>query len=267
MIAVATVLVAILASMLIARIGTVALTVTGLSRESARFQARSALTRTGFTTPEAERVVDHPIRRRIIMLLMILGVSVNVTIIGALVLSFIDPQSGATTLVRTLLLVAGLAGLLALARNERVDRRLTQLIARLLRTYTDLDARDYARLLKLSGPYAVTEMVVGPRHWLAGRILADAELTDEGTIVLGIQRADGSYIGVPRGDAPIHEGDTLILYGHGGLLAELGKRPAGPAGDESHADAVAEHRIILNAETVRDPARGPGREERVSGGS
>jgi len=35
-------------------------TATGLSRESARFQARSALTGGGFTTTESEAVVRHP---------------------------------------------------------------------------------------------------------------------------------------------------------------------------------------------------------------
>ena len=54
-------------SLFITRLATIALTYTGLSREAARFQARSAFTGTGFTTSEAERVVDHPVRRRIIM--------------------------------------------------------------------------------------------------------------------------------------------------------------------------------------------------------
>ena len=48
------VLVVLLVSLLIARVGTVALTVTGMSREAARFQARSAFFGVGFTTGEAE---------------------------------------------------------------------------------------------------------------------------------------------------------------------------------------------------------------------
>jgi hypothetical protein len=49
-------------SLIITRIATTALSLTGLSWEAARFQARSAFTGTGFTTTEAERVVDHPVR-------------------------------------------------------------------------------------------------------------------------------------------------------------------------------------------------------------
>lgn len=54
MTAVLTLLVVILESMVITRIATIALMATGLTRESARFQARSALTGVDFTTSESE---------------------------------------------------------------------------------------------------------------------------------------------------------------------------------------------------------------------
>lgn len=71
------------------------------------------------------------------------------------------------------------------------------------------------------------------------------------------QRGDGEYLGAPRGDLPVQAGDTLIIYGPGPRVAELDRRPAGPEGDEAHADAVAEHRVVLNAEAFSDPARQP----------
>lgn len=255
MVAVATVIIAVVISILIARVATVALTVTGLSREAARFQARSALTGTGFTTSEAENVVDHPVRRRIIMLLMIVGNAGIVTIIATLMLSFVGDTPREETLLRLAVLLGGLLAVWAAASNERVDRALTQLIARMLRQYTDLDTRDYARLLKLHGPYAVTEMTVQEGDWLASSTLSDRALLDEGIVVLGVQRADGSYVGAPRGDTPIEPGDTLTLYGSGPRLGELDRRPAGPVGDEAHADAVVHHRLVLNAEAYSDPAR------------
>jgi len=45
--------------------GSVSLEATGMERDRARFQALSALTGTGFTTQEAESIVNHPKRRRI----------------------------------------------------------------------------------------------------------------------------------------------------------------------------------------------------------
>jgi hypothetical protein len=60
-------------SILINKIATVALVQTGVAKHIARFQARSALTGCGFTTTEAEKVINHPVRRRIVAILMLLG--------------------------------------------------------------------------------------------------------------------------------------------------------------------------------------------------
>ena len=70
MAALISVFIAITLSLLITRIATEALTLTGLSRTSASFQARSAFTGAGFTTAESEAVVKHPVRRRIIIVLV-----------------------------------------------------------------------------------------------------------------------------------------------------------------------------------------------------
>lgn len=257
MAAVATMLAAVVLSILIAKIATVALTVTGLSREAARFQARSAVTGAGFTTSESERVVAHPVRRRIIMGLMLVGNAGLVTVIATLMLSFFTTRSRGEALLRLALLSGGLVSIVALARSERFDRWLTGVTARLLRAATDLDTRDYARLLKLSGPYSVCELSVQADDWLAGRTLEELKLTDEGIIVLGIQREDGSYIGAPRGSTPILAEDVLIVYGPRPCVAELDQRPAGPEGDRAHEEAAAEHEHVLLAEAVADPARGP----------
>ena len=74
-------------SYLIVRIATVALTLTGMDEEKARFQALSAFTGTGFTTTEAEIVVKHPVRRKIVMTLMVLGNAGLASVIASLILS------------------------------------------------------------------------------------------------------------------------------------------------------------------------------------
>ena len=53
MVAVVSVLFILAVSLLITRIATVALQLTGLSKANARFQARSAFTGVGYTTSEA----------------------------------------------------------------------------------------------------------------------------------------------------------------------------------------------------------------------
>ena len=74
-------------SFLIVRVGAVALELTGLDRHRAIFQALSAFSGTGFTTKEAELVVTHPQRRKIISTLMVLGNAGVVSIIAAFVVS------------------------------------------------------------------------------------------------------------------------------------------------------------------------------------
>ena len=60
LIAILTLFIIIFMSLLVMRIATMALMLTGLSRESARFQARSAYTGVGFTTTESESIAGHP---------------------------------------------------------------------------------------------------------------------------------------------------------------------------------------------------------------
>jgi hypothetical protein len=65
MIPVISVLLVVILSVVVIRVATVALVHTGMGREAARFQARSAFTGVGYTTSEAESIVTHPVRRRI----------------------------------------------------------------------------------------------------------------------------------------------------------------------------------------------------------
>jgi Trk-type K+ transport system membrane component len=82
---------AISISFLIVRAAAIALMLTDLDIRKAKFQALSAFSGTGFTTKESEAVVNHPMRRKIITGLIILGnvgiVTVIVTTTSSLVTS------------------------------------------------------------------------------------------------------------------------------------------------------------------------------------
>lgn len=249
-------LVVVTLSLIIERIATVALTLTGLSRDAATFQARSALTGTGFTTAEAEQVLTHPARRRIIMWLMAARDFEFVTGVSTLILAFLGIGSTREGVVRGLVLCAGLAALGLLASSRWVNRHLARLIAAVLRRWTTLDVHDYATLLGLTAGYAVRELRVGRQSWVAHRRLDELHLPKEGVTVLAIQRADGDFVGAPSGSSVINPRDTLILYGQAERLAEIGGRRVGRGGDQAHSDAMDAHRALVQEQDREELARG-----------
>lgn len=245
MLALVTLFIVVLLSLLVTRVAAVALTLTGMSREAARFQARSAFTGVGFTTSEAELVVKHPVRRRIVMALMLLGNIGIASVIATLILSFAAGGSG--ELRRGLVLLAGVAVLWLAASSQWIGRHLERLIARVLRRWTDLPRRDYGSLLHVREDYGISELRVGPEDWLAGRTLAQTRPGDEGMVVLGIERGD-AYLGAPSGSTEVCADDTLLLYGPVGRVKELDRRLRGRSGDAKHAEAVEERSRRTEAE-------------------
>jgi K+/H+ antiporter YhaU regulatory subunit KhtT len=250
-------------SILVTRIAAVALTHTGLTRETARFQARSAFTGVGFTTSESEKLVNHPVRRKILQILMLVGNAGIITAVSSLILSFIGDGNTLHLAWKVVIIVAGSIVLLGLASSKWVDRHLSNLISRALNRYTSLDVNDYASMLRLAGEYQITEMQVKPDGWLAGKQLADGQLTDEGIIVLGITRKDGTYIGAPKGDTKVQAHDLLILYGRSASLSKLDRRRQGAQGDRDHVLGVAEQEEIQQQEEIKDESAG-GKEESTS---
>lgn len=248
MLSILTLLMVLTFSILVTRIASVALIHTGLSRESAKFQARSAFTGVGFTTSESEKVVNHPVRRRILLMLMLLGNAGIVTAVSTLIISFVNFDGTTALAWRIVLLVTGIVALWSLASSHWVDRRLSNLIDRMLKRYTRLDVKDFAGLLHLAGEYQVTEMQIREGDWLAGQTLKKAALRKEGVLVLGINKPDGRFAGAPEADARLEANDSLILYGRTDSLENLDRRKRGFRGDIEHSRQIAEQREVARQE-------------------
>ena len=99
-------------SLLVTRIAAMALMFTGLSHEVARFQARSAFSGVGFTTTESELIMNHPVRRKIIMILMLLGNIGIATVVATVMVSLLSTASSENWLRNILLFVGGLSSAL-----------------------------------------------------------------------------------------------------------------------------------------------------------
>lgn len=122
MFAVFSTLIVLALSVVVVRIATVGLTMTGVSKDLAQFQALSAFTGAGFTTRESEDIVNHPLRRRITMHLMLLGHVGIVVAVPSIVLSFLNtsPQeswTGQLTIRMCVLAVGFVVVVIAAAAN------------------------------------------------------------------------------------------------------------------------------------------------------
>ena len=232
-------LIIIFLSILINRIATVALTFTGLSREMAQFQARSALSTVGYTTSESENVVNHPVRRRIISLLMLVGNAGIAGVLATVVVTFTG-QSENPLYMRFIVLGLGVFLLWAVAMSKWVDDQLFKLISWALRRFTRMESHDFINLLHLGAGYSVTELQIEEDDWLIGQRLDQLRLSDVGVNVLGIQRVNNVFEGNPTGSTYIRGLDKLIVYGNRESIVEFDLRRSQPDGEEVHAVLVAE---------------------------
>jgi hypothetical protein len=85
---------------------------TGLSWDAASFQAYSAFFGVGFTTREAELVVRHPVRRRIIRDLIFAGNVGLTSALATLIVTFVQ-TSGTKQTLTTMGIILGGAGVVA----------------------------------------------------------------------------------------------------------------------------------------------------------
>ncbi len=252
MIAVFTVLFVLAVSLTVIRIAAAALALTGISRDLAHFQALSAFTGSGFTTKESEDIVNHPVRRRIVMHLMLLG-NAGIVVAIASVLRLVLEESGGTDWydkfwIRLLTLFVGVGVLWATARSGPVEKLMWKANAWALNRWSRIEVQDYSRLFHLAEDYGVSELRVHEGDWLAGHPLDQLQLTNEGVLVLGIERAGGHYVGTPRGETSVEPGDSLIMYGRQETLAELHSRSEGMVGNLRHVIAVTRQADVREQE-------------------
>ena len=259
LIAICTLLFTISLTLLVTRVAAVALTLSGVSAEIAQFQARSAFTGAGFTTTESETIVNHPVRRKIVSSLMLIGNIGMAGVIASVIATFTYDTEKTNWPMRIGVLVAGITLLFLLARSRFLSRIISKMIERALLKWTSLDIRDYVSLLHLGAGYVVLELQVNEGDWVEGKPLSESRLSSEGVLVLGIHRTGGKYVGSPVGTTMLETGDSLTLYGPIDRLQELDLRKRGHDGDRAHRIAVqaqkeASKDEITDAETDNHPA-------------
>lgn len=219
-------------ALVIVRIGAKALMMTGLSRDVAEFQAISCFFGVGFTTSESEMIMGNRARRKIASHLIISG---NIGLTGALstlIVTFVnsDPDwldrlipldGSAAFFFKFGLILAAVLLIGVIFRLSLVQRLLDRVIESTLRRIHGVRAIDYETLLRSDDGYAVMQVELEHENCLIEKTLAEAKLGSQGVIVLGIKRIDGEYVGAPRADSVLLEGDLLTVYGKEGVIPSV----------------------------------------------
>ena len=203
-------LIAILVSFIVVRIGGFALQLTGIEPEVARFQALSAFSGTGFTTREAERVVGHRTRRRIVTILIILGNAGMVTVIATLVASFTQVSGYTWFFIRLAIIVGGIFGLYQLIVRSNVGRRIPAWLQRPVINLILREAPAVEEVFHVEKDWAISLVMIKGSSNIIGLSVSDITV-EEDIEVLAIDRA-GTYLTKPNWDEKIAEGDRLLVY-------------------------------------------------------
>lgn len=198
--------------------GAIALELTGLDPEQARFQALSSFTNTGFTTGEAEEITRLPVRRRIVSILIILGHAGTVTVIATLATSLIERDlrrlginiaiiGGALFLFYRLALIGGLT------------RRPANALRRWMKSRYHLQAPSLDQLLKVDPSFGVARVRISTQVGIVDVPLRELSLKSRKIQVLSILRRD-SVITIPEGEDVLQVGDSVTCYGDMSAISE-----------------------------------------------
>lgn len=218
-----------LISLLVVRVGATALMMTGISWDAASFQAYSAFFGVGFTTREAEMVVNHPVRRRIIRDLILAGNVGLTSALATLIVTLLQSESGGHMLLLYVLLLSGLGLLFLVFRFGFLQKPLDHLIQHTLQRAGMVHVFDYELLLRIQHGYVVSEIEVLAGSFLEGRALRDSRPWDRGVVILAIKRDGATVPGLPGPGDRIQCGDVVTAYGKESALEEM-IRPAQAAG-------------------------------------
>jgi hypothetical protein len=213
MYAVATFLVVAVITVAFTKLATGALIATGVPTESAAFQARSAFSGAGFTTSEAENVVNHRVRRRIIGTTMLVGSLGTPTLVLTVLVGFVAPGPGTTT-ARALVTISGLFLILMAVFNKPSQRWLQGVGQRYVhKRLAPALSDNRLDLLTLSDEFAVQAVRLEATPEESVRSLRGLALAFPDVTVLGVRRGR-EYFGAPPVDIDLQAGDELIIYAH-----------------------------------------------------
>jgi hypothetical protein len=198
-------------SFLVVRAAAIALMMTGMEEQRARFQALSAFTGTGFTTRDAEIVVNNPRRRQIIMWLMILGNAGIVAVIVSATSSIVSSHDIEVP-ITIIVLIVGIFVLYRVLSRRGMTRRWEGFVKKKLLNWNLFIETNAEDLFIVSDGYGLMRVIATENSLLLDPSSLEDKLNNKTFTIIGINRGT-KWISLPEADRVINKGDRVILYG------------------------------------------------------
>ena len=219
MTAVVILLLSIVISFVVVRVGAAAFELTGMPWDQAKFQALSAFTNSGFTTAESEEITRHPMRRRVAAILIVLGNAGLVAVIGGFAGSLVSERP-LEPLLNLSVVLGGVGLLVWISRGHWVGRRLRHAAKEWLDRRYQLSAWSPGDLLHLDEGYSLARCAIAGDSPLVGHRLGELQLKDRVVQILAIERSD-DFTPVPRSEEQLRAGDELVVFGRATEIERL----------------------------------------------
>ncbi|MCZ0874304.1 hypothetical protein [Peribacillus sp. AS_2] len=194
---------------LVIEISVTLMKLTGLKGTVARFQVISMLTGTGFTTDESKSIIDHPIRRKISMFLILFGAFSLAVIISSISTLLTDDLR----LMELSIIIGILLVLTVLVKVPFLNNRLSNKMKSEMYNHYELWEHPIEEVLFLEDEDVVMEI----------DIYEDSEFIDVKAFDVISDGADINILFIESGEVKIRKelyeykiklGDNLFLYGN-----------------------------------------------------
>jgi len=195
----------------VVRVATVVLKLTGMEEGTARFQAISAFTGTGFTTAAAETILEDRVRKKTVVVLMVLGKVGIVSVIAGLFLSF-GKDDLTAELWKAMILLVFFAILYKITTLKGFSRALNKFIEKRIVARGIIRQKTLEELFHLPKGYGLAQLTITGRRQEVSSTLAEAGFIKKDILVLSIERKD-QLISFPHAGDVIKKGDKLLCYG------------------------------------------------------
>lgn len=195
---------------LLIEILSIVMKLTGLELHKSRFQIISILTHTGFTTRESELIVQHPVRRRIASILMIVSYVTQATLITLL---FDMLSNDRKSLLHICIALAAVLLFILATKNKHISARFELLAEKILmKRIKKVNAGHIDKILNLSPDFSIYELVIDSESPICNKVLREIHLKENYIQVLKIDRGS-EVIDFPLADTKVLHGDRMIVYG------------------------------------------------------